>query len=97
MDLNPASCVTELYVLLTGLFPVAIAIVDAQNTENWTWFLSMLKENISHPEEVVYVSDRAGGLLHAFDEVYESPKHFYCLFHIMKNLNSMYKGRRYTH
>ena len=58
--------------------------------------MNKLKLYIHHPKEVMFVSDRAGGLLVAFNEVFERPLHFFCLYHLMQNLRNMYKAKRYT-
>lgn len=51
---------------------------------------------VMHNLEIMYVSDRAGGVILAFNDIYEKPLHFYCLYHLMKNLKGMYKGRIYS-
>lgn len=75
---------------------MAFAIVTSENAENWTWFLNKLKTHVQHDREIMYISDRAGGLLHAFQDVYERPLHFYCLYHLMNNVKCMYSAKKYS-
>ncbi|KAL6557374.1 hypothetical protein OROMI_017724 [Orobanche minor] len=49
-----------------GLFPVAIAIVSAENTSNWVWFLEKLRDFVHHEKEICYLSDRNTGLMFVF-------------------------------
>lgn len=44
----------------------------------------------------MFISDRAGGLLSAFGDVYEKPPNYFCLYHLMKNLRTSYSGRQYS-
>lgn len=43
-----------------GMFPVAWSVVDAENTENWTWFIGKLKEdlNIFNDGGWTFISDK---------------------------------------
>ena len=52
------------------LFPLASAVVDAENDENWAWFVQLLREIIEQytpallaPQQLVFISDRQKGLL----------------------------------
>ncbi|KAL6571013.1 hypothetical protein OROGR_000563 [Orobanche gracilis] len=49
-----------------GLLPVAIAIVSAENTSNWVWFLEKPRGLVHHEKENCYLSDRNTGLMSAF-------------------------------
>ncbi|KAL6509573.1 hypothetical protein OROGR_022883 [Orobanche gracilis] len=49
-----------------GLLPVAIAIVSAENTSNWVWFLEKLRDLVHYEKEICYLSDRNTGLISAF-------------------------------
>ncbi|KAL6531231.1 hypothetical protein OROHE_014300 [Orobanche hederae] len=49
-----------------GLLPVAIAIVSAENTSNWVWFLEKLRDFVHHEKEICYLSDRNTGLIGRF-------------------------------
>lgn len=68
----------------------------SENSDNWTWFLDKLRTHITHDRDIMFVSDRAGDLLHAFNDVYEKPLHFYCLYHLMKNVKSMYSAKKWS-
>ena len=51
-----------------NIFPVAWAVVEVENTETWTWFLALLRNDLTfvadavtwvhEDDEVTYVSDR---------------------------------------
>ncbi|KAL7184881.1 hypothetical protein ACSBR2_026932 [Camellia fascicularis] len=58
-----------------GLFPVAIAIVDSENTTNWAWFLTL-----------TFVSDRHAGLLESIPIIFPTAHHAFCLQHLQRNL-----------
>lgn len=43
-----------------GMYPVAWSVVDAENTENWLWFLTKLKGdlNIVNEGAWTFISDK---------------------------------------
>ena len=43
-----------------NIFPVAMAVVEQENKDSWTWFLKQFADDISRPEELnlVFISDR---------------------------------------
>ncbi|XP_028101778.1 uncharacterized protein LOC114301073 [Camellia sinensis] len=44
-------------ILFASLFPLAFAIVDAENQDNWIWFLSQLLKAIGSSRRLTFVSD----------------------------------------
>ncbi|KAL6501491.1 hypothetical protein OROGR_026624 [Orobanche gracilis] len=74
-----------------GLLPVAIAIVSAENTSNWVWFLEKLRDFVHHEKEICYLSDRNTSLMSVFPKVFTNPTHLFCLYHLLENL-----GGRFT-
>ncbi|KAL8491688.1 hypothetical protein ACS0TY_023331 [Phlomoides rotata] len=58
-----------------GLFPVAFAIVSAETTDNWVWFLKKLRDFVHHDKQVFYISNRNCGLMSAFPYL-----NFLCIF-----------------
>ncbi|XP_028112250.1 uncharacterized protein LOC114310469 [Camellia sinensis] len=69
-----------------GLFPLAFAIVDAENQDNWIWFLSQLLKAVGSSRRLTFVSDRQHGLLDALSVVFPNAHHAYCLNHLKRNL-----------
>ncbi|KAF2318119.1 hypothetical protein GH714_041468 [Hevea brasiliensis] len=56
-------------------FPVAFAIVDVENDNNWHWFLEQLRSAISTSQSLTFVSDKEKGLLKSVLEVFENAHH----------------------
>ncbi|KAM1046588.1 uncharacterized protein LOC126592138 [Malus sylvestris] len=79
-----------------GLFPVAFAIVDTENDDNWRWFLEQLRSVLSTTQSLTFVSDREKGLKKSVLEVFENAHHGYSMHHLlqsfMRNLNGPYHG-----
>ena len=43
-----------------NIFPMAMAVVEQENKDSWTWFLGQFADDIGRPEELnlVFISDR---------------------------------------
>lgn len=83
------------------LFPLAHAVVDAENDNNWLWFLQLLLTVVqSHAlqslidKALVFLSDRQKGLLEGVDRVFPSCPHGYCLKHLEANLVKEFKNSK---
>ncbi|XP_028121788.1 uncharacterized protein LOC114319014 [Camellia sinensis] len=79
---------------LNGLFPLVFAIVDAENQDNWMWFLSQLLKVVGSSRRLTFVSDRQYGLLDALSVVFSNAHHPYCLNHLKRNLIDKLVGFR---
>lgn len=82
-----------------SLFPVAFAIVDIENDDNWHWFLQLLHRVIAEnsPEFLqgnilTFLSDRQKGLLEAVENIFPGSPHGYCLKHLEENFRRMFKN-----
>src|SRR5216117_798705 len=82
------------------LFPLAHAIVDAENHDNWLWFLQLLLTVVqSHvlqsllDKALVFLSDRQKGL-QAVELVFPSCPHGYCLKHLEQNFHKEFKNSK---
>ncbi|KAL7196346.1 hypothetical protein ACSBR1_036369 [Camellia fascicularis] len=69
-----------------GLFPLAIAIVDSENTTNWSWFLGYLANVVDGQRTLTFVSDRHTGLLESIPIIFPTTHHAPCLHHLQCNL-----------
>ncbi|KAL7263024.1 hypothetical protein ACSBR1_001236 [Camellia fascicularis] len=65
---------------------LAFAIVDAENQDNWMWFLSLLLKAVGSGRRLTFVSDRQHGLLDALSVVFPNAHHPYCLNHLKRIL-----------
>ena len=86
-----------------SLFPLAHAVVDAENDDNWLWFLQLLLPIIQcHAlqhlinKAIVFLSDRQKGLLDAVDCVFPGCPHGYCLKHLEANFHKRFKNPNLT-
>nr|XP_040251478.1 uncharacterized protein LOC120968635 [Aegilops tauschii subsp. strangulata] len=74
-----------------NIFPIAIGIVDKEDKESWTWFLSQLRACIGEGNKwgtYTIISDRQKGLLNAIQAVFPHSPQRYCLRHIYANFQS---------
>jgi transposase-like protein len=86
------------------LFPLAFAVVSAENDNNWDWFLkhlhSIIDENlptsITTIDEVTFLSDRQKGLLESVGTWFPCSPHAYCLRHLVDNFKKQYKHKDLT-
>ncbi|KAL2533002.1 MuDR family transposase [Abeliophyllum distichum] len=75
-----------------GFFPVAFAIVDVENDDNWHWFLEQLKCAISTSQSITFVSDREMGLKESVLKVFENAHHGYSMYHLVESFRRNSKG-----
>jgi MULE transposase domain/SWIM zinc finger/MuDR family transposase len=81
------------------LFPVAHAIVDQENDENWLWFLRILHDiiQVNAPTfistgRLILLSDRQKGLLDGVEAVFPTNPHGHCLRHLEENFHKQFKN-----
>ncbi|KAK9070482.1 hypothetical protein SSX86_010884 [Deinandra increscens subsp. villosa] len=80
-----------------GIYPVAIAIVEAENLSSWSWFLECLGDDLELGtySNFTFVSDRQKGILPAIAKLFPCAEHRYCLRHIHENMKGSFKGKMY--
>lgn len=78
-----------------NMFPIAIAVVEAETKDSWTWFLKLLMEDIGTVEERGwgFISDRQKGLLEVFKEFLPNAEHRYCMRHLYANFRKLFRGK----
>ncbi|CAN6585913.1 unnamed protein product [Malus baccata var. baccata] len=74
-----------------GFFPLAFALVDGEDQNNWTWFLKNLAK-ILEPQQrtITFIYDRHKGLIPAVTHTFPDSPHAYCLHHIKLNILEKY-------
>ena len=83
-----------------SLYPLAFAVVDAENDANWLWFLSILRKHVLEPHAsenlengtLVLLSDRQKGLIDGVASVFPGLRHGYCLRHLEENFHKQFKN-----
>ncbi|XP_021984919.1 uncharacterized protein LOC110880772 [Helianthus annuus] len=80
-----------------GIYPVAYAIVEAENNNSWLWFLQLLGQDldIGPMSNFVFMSDRQKGILEAVSRLFPCAEHRFCVRHIHENMQLTFKGRAY--
>ncbi|KAM0029718.1 putative Zinc finger, SWIM-type, MULE transposase domain-containing protein [Helianthus debilis subsp. tardiflorus] len=77
-----------------GIYPVAYAVVESENTNSWLWFLGYLGDDldIHANSNFTFISDRLEGLIPAINRLFPVAEHRYCLRHIHENMKSQWRG-----
>ncbi|XP_013594647.1 PREDICTED: uncharacterized protein LOC106302746 [Brassica oleracea var. oleracea] len=75
------------------IFPLAFAIVDAENDESWEWFFTQLRRCVSDQYALVIVSDRHGSIKKACEKVFPWARRGICYYHLQQNIVQKFKGK----
>ncbi|XP_076909186.1 uncharacterized protein LOC143566337 [Bidens hawaiensis] len=77
-----------------GIYPLAYSLVEAETTDNWTWFLECLGDDLDlhSNSNFTFISDRQKGIIPALQKVFPSAEHRYCLIHIHENMKPRWRG-----
>ncbi|KAJ6433840.1 hypothetical protein OIU84_017528 [Salix udensis] len=81
-----------------ALFPLAIAIVDVENDENWMWFISELRKllgvNTDNMPRLTILSERHKGIVEAVETHFPSAFHGFCLRYVSENFRDTFKNTK---
>ncbi|KAI3763142.1 hypothetical protein L1987_53592 [Smallanthus sonchifolius] len=80
-----------------GIYPVAFAIVEAESSSSWTWFLQCLGNDLdlNIRSNFTFLSDRKKGIIPAIKKVYPSIEHRYCPRHIHENMKIKWRSNMF--
>ncbi|XP_024013321.1 uncharacterized protein LOC112087606 [Eutrema salsugineum] len=85
----------ELFVAMgrdadNAIYPIAWAVVQKENTDNWQWFFTKIKADLGleDGDGYVLVSDRQKGLINVVMQVLPKIEHRMCVRHIYMNVKS---------
>ena len=76
-----------------NVFPGALGIAESENTDTWTWFLTLVQSAfpIDRGEGAVFLSDREKGIEAAVRTIFPNANHSFCVYHIQKNVKAKFK------
>ncbi|KAL7180346.1 hypothetical protein ACSBR1_043537 [Camellia fascicularis] len=69
-----------------GFFPIAFVVVDAENKDNWCWFLEHLCGVLRSERVISFISDRHCGIMEGIARFFPNCFHGFCLEHLKRNL-----------
>ncbi|KAL3640152.1 hypothetical protein CASFOL_015120 [Castilleja foliolosa] len=71
-----------------NMFPIAWAVVEAENKEAWEWFLTLLEGDIGivNPSSWTFMSDKQKGLIPAFENLFPTADNRFCVQHLHSNM-----------
>ncbi|KAH7855207.1 hypothetical protein Vadar_022329 [Vaccinium darrowii] len=73
-------------------FPVAFAVVEAENKASWTWFISLLLEDVGSHRTYTFTSDQQKGLDTTLKDLQPNGEHRFCCRHFYNNLRKKHLG-----
>ncbi|KAJ9566957.1 hypothetical protein OSB04_002923 [Centaurea solstitialis] len=71
-----------------NIVPVAFGVGRSETTDEWTWFLNMLKGCIGEPRGLVFMSDRDASINAAISAIFPGAHHALCCRHLVMNVRS---------
>ncbi|RYQ89740.1 hypothetical protein Ahy_B09g096227 isoform A [Arachis hypogaea] len=82
----------------SNILPVAFALVEGENAESWSFFLSHLREHVTPQPGLLVISDRHNGIkaaLEAPDGGWLPPAAYraFCIRHVASNFALTFKGK----
>ncbi|KAK9067620.1 hypothetical protein SSX86_011731 [Deinandra increscens subsp. villosa] len=77
------------------IYPLAYAIVEAENKDSWIWFLQCIQHDLELPSNCnfTFISDRQKGIIPALSHVFPAAEHRFCLRHIHQNMKATWGGK----
>nr|XP_025692458.1 uncharacterized protein LOC112794692 [Arachis hypogaea] len=82
----------------SNILPVAFALVEGENAESWSFFLSHLRQHVTPQPSLLVISDRHNGIkaaLEAPDGGWLPPSAYraFCIRHVAANFALIFKGK----
>ncbi|XP_010484912.2 PREDICTED: uncharacterized protein LOC104763202 [Camelina sativa] len=74
------------------VYPIAFAIVDAENDLAWTWFFKQLSLIVPDAADLVLVSDHHRSIYAGVRSVYPRTFHGACAVHVERNVRAKFHG-----
>ncbi|KAH7861551.1 hypothetical protein Vadar_027631 [Vaccinium darrowii] len=73
-------------------FPIAFAVVEAENKDSWSWFISLLLEDLGNERIYTWTSDQQKGLDTTLKELQPGCEHRFCCRHLYNNFRKKHPG-----
>ncbi|KAH7847990.1 hypothetical protein Vadar_032494 [Vaccinium darrowii] len=73
-------------------FPIAFAVVEAENKDSWHWFINLLLRDLGTQRKYTWTSDQQKGLDTTLKELQPGCEHGLCCRHLYNNLRKKHPG-----
>ncbi|KAL9669021.1 hypothetical protein QQ045_006562 [Rhodiola kirilowii] len=76
------------------ILPLGYALVESENIDSWRWFMTCIRNDITHREGLCIISDRHAGIMRVMEEDDWKPPNAYhriCIRHFASNFNTKAK------
>ncbi|XP_025653258.1 uncharacterized protein [Arachis hypogaea] len=82
----------------SNILPVAFALVEGENAESWSYFISNLRRHVTPQQGILVISDRHNGIktaLESPDSGWQPPHAYraFCIRHVAANFALTFKGQ----
>ncbi|XP_016167962.1 uncharacterized protein LOC107610423 [Arachis ipaensis] len=82
----------------SNILPIAFALVEEENAESWSFFLSNVRSHVTSQEGILVISDRYNGIkaaIKALENGWLPPHAFraFCIRHVAANFSLSFKGK----
>ncbi|GJX56499.1 calcium/proton exchanger [Tanacetum coccineum] len=76
--------------VINQMYPIAWVVVRVKNTLSWSWFLSLLQEDLElgHGARLIIISDSHKGLLDVVSDWLPNAEHRKCTRHVFANFKN---------
>ncbi|GJZ83235.1 hypothetical protein Tco_0648408 [Tanacetum coccineum] len=80
--------------VINQMYPIAWVVVRVENTLTWSWFLSLLQEDLElgHGARLIIISDSHKGLLDVVSDWLPNAEHRKCTRHVFANFKNNFSG-----
>ncbi|XP_071704540.1 uncharacterized protein [Rutidosis leptorrhynchoides] len=81
------------------VYPIAWAVVDVETMNNWSWFVHLLKDDLSlnNGDGVAITSDQHKGLIESVRSILPNAEHRNCARHVYSNFSKRWPGVQFRH
>ncbi|XP_016186274.1 uncharacterized protein LOC107627983 [Arachis ipaensis] len=81
----------------SNILPIAFSLVEGENAESWSFFLTNLRQHVTPQQGILVISDRHNGIKAALESPNSGwlPPHAYqafCIRHVAANFSLSFKG-----
>jgi len=75
------------------MYPVCVGVFDSETSDNWVWFMQMLKKAIGSPWGLAICTDAEQTVMSGVTEVFLEAEQRECMLHLVMNFKKRHHGK----